>query len=76
MFSLKNIILIVNIDHGFSGYEDKYESNHTGDGQTDGQTRTEVRTGKIYEFIRSNVITPGLTERRTLMTRVSHNVGH
>ena len=30
---------------------DKYESKHTGDGQTDGQTRTEVRTGKIYEFV-------------------------
>ena len=27
---------------------DKYESNHTGDGQTDGQTRTKVRTGNIY----------------------------
>ena len=30
----------------------KYESNHTSDGQTNGQTRTEVRTGKIYEFVR------------------------
>ena len=40
---------------------DKYESNNTGDGQTDGQTRTEVRTGKIYEFVRSNVMTPGVT---------------
>ena len=39
---------------------DKYESNHTGDGQTDGQTRTEVRTINIYEFIRSNVMTPGV----------------
>ena len=47
---------------------DKYESNHTGDVQTDGQTRTEVRTGKIYEFVRSNVMTPGVTKRRTLMT--------
>ena len=27
---------------------DKYEINHTGDGQTGGKTRTEVRTGKIY----------------------------
>ena len=39
---------------------DKYESNHTGDGQTNGQTRTEVRTGKIYEFVRLNVMTPGV----------------
>ena len=69
MFSLKNIILIVNIDHGFSGYEDKYESNHTGDGQTDGQTRTELRTstGKLYEFVRSTVMTFGVTERRISM---------
>ena len=49
---------------------DKYESNNTGDVQTDGQTRTEVCTGKIYKFVRSNVVTCGLTERRTLMTRV------
>ena len=55
---------------------DKYESNHTYDGQTDGKKRTEVRTGKIYEFVRSNVMTPGVTERWTLMTRVSRNVGH
>ena len=55
---------------------DKYESNHTSDGQTDGQPRTEVRTGKIYEFVRSNVVTRGVTERQTIMTRVSHNVGH
>ena len=55
---------------------DKYESNHTCDGQTDGQTRTEVRMGKIYEFLRSNIMTTGVTERRTLMTRVSRNVGH
>ena len=55
---------------------DKYESNHIGDIKKDGQTRTEARTGKIYEFIRSNVMTPGVTERRTLMTRVSQNVGH
>ena len=55
---------------------DKYESNHIGDGQTEGQTRTDVRTGKIYEFLQSNVMTPGVTERRTLMTRVSRNVGH
>ena len=26
--------------------------------------------GKIYEFLRSNVMTRGVTERRTLMTRV------
>ena len=55
---------------------DKYESNHTGDEKTDGQTRTEVRTGNIYEFVRLNVMTPGVTERRTLMTRVSRNVGY
>ena len=55
---------------------DKYESNHTGDGQTDGQTRTEVRMGKIYEFVQSNVMTCGVTERQTLMTQVSRNVGH
>ena len=30
---------------------DKYESNHTCDAQTDEQTRTEVRMGKIYEFV-------------------------
>ena len=55
---------------------DKYESNHKGDEQKVGQKITEVRTGDIYEFIRSNVMTPGVTERRTLMTRVSQNVGH
>ena len=55
---------------------DKYKSNHTGDGQTDGQTRTEVRTGKIYKFVRLNVMTRGVTERRILLTRVSRNVGH
>ena len=48
----------------------KYESNHTGDGQTNGQTRTEVRTGKIFEFVRKNVEIRGITERRTLMTQV------
>ena len=37
---------------------DKYQSNHTGDGQTDGETRTEVRTGKIYEFVRSTIMIP------------------
>ena len=31
---------------------DKYESNHTGDGQKDGQTRMEVRMGNIYKFVR------------------------
>ena len=49
---------------------DKYESNHTGDRQTDGQTITKIRTGKIYKSVRSNVITHGVTERRTLMTQV------
>ena len=53
-----------------NSYIDKYESNHTGDGQMDSQTRIEVRTGKIYEFVRSNIVTHGDTERRTLMTRV------
>ena len=53
---------------------DKYESNHKGDGQTDGQIITEVRTENIYEFVRSNVMIPGVTERRALMTRVSQNV--
>ena len=36
---------------------DKYESNHTSDGQIDRQTRTKVRTGKIYEFVQLNVVT-------------------
>ena len=49
---------------------DKYESNHTGDGQTDSQKRTEVRTGKIYEFVRSNVMTYGVTEHQTLTARI------
>ena len=53
---------------------DKYESNNTGDGQTDGQKRTELRTENIYESVRSNVMTPGVTEYCTLMTRVSRNV--
>ena len=56
---------------------DKYESNHKGDGKTDKQTITEVYTTvKIYESVRSNVMTHGVTERRTLMTRVSQNAGH
>ena len=55
---------------------DKYESNRTGDGQTDEQTRMEVRTGNIYELVRWNVMNRGVTERRTLMTRVSQNVCH
>ena len=52
------------------GYLDKYESNHSGDGQTDGRTRTEGRTGNIYEFLRSNVVTHGVMENWTLMTGV------
>ena len=52
---------------------DKYESNHTGDGQTDEQTRTEVRTGKVYKFVRSNVVTRGVKKRRTIMTLVIIN---
>ena len=55
---------------------DKYDSNHTGDGQTDGQTITGVCTGKIYEFAQSNVMTPDVTERQTLMTWVPRNVKH
>ena len=55
---------------------DKYESNHTDGGQTDGKTRTEVRMGKIYEFLRWNVVTRDVTKRQTLITRVSRNVGH
>ena len=54
----------------------KYESNHTDDGQTEGKTRTEGRTGKIHKFVRLNVMTPGVTKRHSLMTWVSHNVGH
>ena len=49
---------------------DKYNSNHTGDGQTDRQTRTEVRMEKIYKFVRLNVMTRGVTERWTLIQRV------
>ena len=48
----------------------KYESSNTGDGKMYGQTRTEVRTGKIYGFARSNFMAYGVTERQTLMTRV------
>ena len=55
---------------------DRYESNYTGDGKTDKQTRTEVRMGKIYKFVQSNVMTPGVTERHTLMIQVSQNIGH
>ena len=29
---------------------DRYESNHTDDGQTDGKTRTEVRTGQEFNY--------------------------
>ena len=55
---------------------DKYGINQIGDGKTDGQTITEVSTGKIYGFVQSNVMTPGVVEHRTLMTRVSCNVRH
>ena len=55
---------------------DKYDSNHTDDVETDRKTRTEVCIGKIYEFVRSNFVTPGVTERQTLMAQVSRNVGH
>ena len=55
---------------------DKYESNHTGDGQADIQTIMEVRKVNIYEFLRSNVVTHGVRERRTLMARVSRNFRH
>ena len=49
---------------------EKVEINRTGDGQMDEQTRMEVRTVNIYEFVQSNFVTRGITERRTLMTRV------
>ena len=55
---------------------DKYKSNNKGYGQTEKQTRTKVHTGKIYEFIQPNIITPGVTKQRKLMTRVSRNVRH
>ena len=55
---------------------DKYEIYYTDDGQTDGKTRTEVQTGEIYEFVRSNVVTCGVAKRQTLMTQVSRNVGN
>ena len=55
---------------------DKYESNYTGNVQMDRQTRAEVRMRKIYDFVRFNVMTPGVTEHHTLMTRVSQNVRH
>ena len=42
----------------------------------DRKTRTGVRTGKMYEYVQPNFMTPGVTERRTLITRVSRNVGH
>ena len=54
----------------------KYESNHTDDVQTDGQTRTEICMRNIYEFVQLIVMTSGVTERWTLMTRVSRNVVH
>ena len=55
---------------------DKYEINHAGDGQTDRKSKTEVGKGKIYVFVRSNAMNPGVTQRWTLMTWVSQNVGH
>ena len=44
---------------------DIYKSNHTGYGQTDGKTRTEVRMGRLYEFVRSHVMNRGVTECQT-----------
>ena len=55
---------------------DKYKSNHTGDGQTNSKTIMEVRTKNIYNFLRSNVVTCGVKERQTLMTRMPRNVKH
>ena len=49
---------------------DKYGSNNSGDGKKDGPTITEVSTGNIYELIRSNIVTRGVTEFQTFMTRV------
>ena len=48
----------------------KYEINHTGDGQTEGRKKTVILMEKMYEFIRSNVVTFCVTERWTLMTGV------
>ena len=49
---------------------DKYDSNHRCDLQTDRKTRTEVRTVNIYRFVRSNVVTCGVTELRKFMKGV------
>ena len=49
---------------------DKYESNHTGDGQTYRKTIIDVLTRKIYKSVRSNVVTRGVTKIRTLTTGV------
>ena len=51
-------------------YADKYESNHTGEGQTDRQTITEVISVKIYEFVQLNVVNSGVKKRPTIMTQV------
>ena len=55
---------------------DKREINHTGDGQADRKIRTDVSTVNIFKFIGLNAVNRGVTERWTLMTRVSHNVVH
>ena len=47
---------------------DKYKSNHKLDGQTERRTRTKVHTGNIYEFVRSNFVTRGVTGCWKLMT--------
>ena len=46
---------------------------HVMDKQTE---KKEVRTGNIDKYVQSNVATYGVTERWTLKTWVSQNVGH
>ena len=60
-------------DAHISIYLDKNESNYTGCGQKDRQTRTEILTRKIYEFVKLNAVTRGVTERQILMARVIIN---
>ena len=50
-------------------FVDKYESNHTGDGQTDGQTRTEVCTGWIPGWFNLS----GLFTKTKMPGNTSHN---
>ena len=68
MFEKSRLVGII-LQDIFGTWLDKYESNHAVDGQTDGQKIIEIRTGKIYEFVRSNVVTRDVIERWKLMTR-------